>query len=171
MKLAERTTDQPSASGAPIERPTNKGQHWSPKARADAVAYALEQMIDGNSLDAAAREMDINPGTLLGWVMGDKSAQIVYENSKIQRSRALMERALDEAANNPDYKKGESLARTYMRMAALLNPNEFSDKMHANVMKHTAVGKSVSFTLIMHEGEQDRGALTVIAQPDIGELP
>jgi hypothetical protein len=122
-------------------------------------------MTDGDSLESASRAMDINPGTVLGWIMASSEGAMAYENTKVPRARAFIERAIDEMQTNPDFKAGESRARTYMRLAALLNPTEFSDKMHVNIGKGGS-SKQVSFTLIMGGQAQDKGELTVIAQPE-----
>lgn len=153
-----------------LDRPANKGERWSPEARTQAVAYALERMTDGASLDASCREMDINPGTVLGWINADGEAENRYECLKIVRSRAFMERAIDEMQQNPDYKAGESRARTYMRLAALLNPKEFSDRLHSGLAK-SGPGQRVTFVLNMpHAPEQDKGVIECIVQPQDGEL-
>lgn len=151
-------------------RPRNKGEHWSPEARKQAIAYALERMTDGDSLDAACREMDINPGTVLGWINADGEAENRYECLKITRSRALIEQALDITLNETDTKHAEAKARTLMRLAALLNPKEFSDKTHAALGKG-GPGQRVTFVLNMpHAPEQDKGVIECIVQPQDGEL-
>lgn len=168
MKLVERTADQPPPSPPTIERPLHKGEHWSQDARKAAVAYALERMTDADSLESACRSMDINPGTVWGWIMASPEALKVYENTKIQRSRALMERALDEMQSNPMIQVAESRARIYMRLAALLNPAEFSDKVHAALGKQPP-SKPVSFLLFMNGQAQavDMGVIEAIGQPEV----
>lgn len=164
QQVQAETKDKPSPPT--LERPVNKGESWSEEARATGLAYALERMTDGDSLEQACRELDVNPGTVWGWIAGNPEAVVVYESSKIARSRGFIERAIDAIQTNPDYKAGESLARSYMRLAALLNPKEFSDKVHAIGHKQGPQGR-VSFNLTFN-GRQphDMGELTVIAQPE-----
>jgi transposase-like protein len=151
-----------------LDRPRNKGEHWSPEARKQAVAYALERMSDGESLDAACRDIDINPGTVHGWIKADPDTETLYDQIKIQRSRSFIERAIDEMDNNPDFKAAESKARTLLKLAALLNPKEFSDKTHANLGK-TGPNARVTFVLNVPRPQVlDKGEITVVVQPEDG---
>lgn len=140
--------------------------------RTALVEHALLRMEDGESLEAVARDVCINAGTLHGWIAGDENWGNRYENSKVLRARSFMERAIDEVTSNPDAKQAELKARTYMKLAAILNPKEFSDKMHTNIGKHGSGAGRVAFTLVFQGSEQDRGRVQVIeAQPEDGELP
>ena len=137
--------------------------------RADIVEHALLRMEDGESLEAVSRDVCINAGTMHGWISGNEMWQNRYESSKILRARGFMERAIDEITSNPDAKQAELKAKTFMKLAAILHPKEFSDKMHHDIHKSGNGAQRVAFTLVFQGGEQDRGSVQVIAQPEVGE--
>jgi hypothetical protein len=151
--------------------PTDTRIHRSDEEKQKHCEYALQHMESGTSLNAVAIELGINPGTLLTWLRADLELEKRYENSKIVRARALFEAALAEMQESSDWKRAEARARLYLRFAALLNPAEFSERAQVNAGKNMGVAKSVSFTLNFTQPSSDRGELTVIAQPDGGELP
>lgn len=139
--------------------------------RTDIVEHALLRMEDGESLEAVSRDVCINAGTIWEWIAGDENWSNRYENSKITRARGFMERAIDEIMANPDTKQAELRAKTLMKLAAILNPKEFSDKMHSNMHKSGGGAQRVAFTLVFQGGEQDRGSVQVIPQPEDGDIP
>lgn len=152
-----------------ITRPTHKRTSYSDEQKADAVEYALVHMEDGSSLEQVGIDLGINPGTLWGWLVANPEAENRYEQAKITRARGFIERAIYEMQTNTDFKQAESRARVYMRLAALLNPKEFSDKLHAAQSKQPAAGR-MTFTLNFGDGQREQlRELRVIAQPEVGD--
>jgi hypothetical protein len=107
-------------------------------------------MADGHSLSSGCVALGVHISTVLNWLSLNAEWDLEYERLKTLRSRALMEMALGEVEQEHDsftMKVAEARARTFMRVAALLNPKEFSDKMHTNAHKQGSSAGRVSFTL------------------------
>lgn len=145
------------------------GQQYSEEEKRRIVEAALEHIANGNSLQHAAEQTGVSISSLYLWIEGNAEWGKVYEDLKVRRSRALMERALYEVDHNPDYKQGEARARILMKQAALLNPNEFSEKVQS-AARNASVNRAVGF--VFNIGSQqaritqdDQGVVTV----DVGE--
>jgi transposase-like protein len=121
-------------------------RQYSPEERARIIEQALAHVENAGSLELVAEQVGVPVSTLDGWLRADVALQCRYEQLKITRSRALMERALHEMYENPDYKQAEARARVLMRMAALFNPGEYSERVHSTARNGQAAGR-VSFTL------------------------
>ena len=157
--------DEQSASVQPQLAARQAGEHWDEQTKAGIVDRVLAAMEVGESLDAACIREGVNPGTCWEWLNGDKELQIRYEGLKIARSRALVEHVLFEieALVSPEQARIVDVrVKTYLRVAALLNPKEFSDKVHAIGHKQGPAGR-VSFNLTFNGTEpKEMGQITVI---------
>lgn len=146
-----------------------------PEERDDSdaiVQRAFDYMRAGSTLNAAARECGVHPSSIWRWIHADENNMVLYDQLKTQRSRALMETALDlvMAANEPpDVKVAYTKAKLLMMQAAKLNPKEFSDRMHSPHGKGMGTGGRVSFTLNLGAPTSETRELTVIAQPEDGD--
>lgn len=146
------------------------GRAYSQEDREHIIKTVFACMEAGESMSAACIRLQVTPGTLWRWLNADVELQQVYENIKKSRARAMIEAALYEIQTNKDIKVAEGRARIYMRLAALLNPKEFSDKLHAAGSKAQLGSGRVSFVLnIGQQPTHHKGELTVIEQPEDGD--
>lgn len=150
-------------------------RHYTEAERRTFVEAALHHYSNAGSLERAAEEVGVSLSSLYSWIEADVSWAKLYEELKIKRSRALMERALHEMYENPDYKQAEARARILMKQAALLNPTEFSEKVQS-AARSAAQHKAVGF--VFNIGSQqaritqdDDGCVTVDVTPNSGDIP
>ncbi len=143
--------------------------------RESIIEACFEGMEAGATLNAVALQYGITPATVWRWISASPECIKRYEHVKVARSRCLMEHGLYEiqcAQTLDDVKLASYKAKHYLMMAARLNPGEFSDKVHAMQQKQGGQRGAISFTLnFPGVSEQQRGELTVIAQPLDGDLP
>jgi hypothetical protein len=130
----------------------------------------------GATLNIAALEHGYSPATIWRWIHQDEMLIVEYEKLKVQRSRALIEHALYEmqqASTLEQAKLADRKAMLYLRMAAKLNPKEFSDRMHSPILGKNSGSGRVSFTLNIggptNTSAQSMGELQVIEQSEDGE--
>lgn len=163
--------DIPEAEGRLLAH-LRVGTQPEPANKDEIISQAFEAMRAGSTLNVVALDHGYSPAELWRWIFAQDEHKSEYERVKIQRSQSLVEHALYEmqcAHTLQDAKLAEKRANLYLRLAAKLNPKEFSDKMHTVVGRQGVGAQRVSFTLNFQGGAQDKGALTVIAQPEDGE--
>lgn len=148
-------------------------EDYEPPNRAEIIAECFEAMRAGSSLDKAALRAGRSPATVWRWINADESALLVYDQLKVQRSRAFIEHAvyeIQEANTIESVKIAERKAKYYLMMAAKLNPKEFSDRMHSPTGAKNLGSGRVSFVLnIGQQPTHHKGELTVIEQPEDGD--
>jgi hypothetical protein len=158
-----------------IEQQTRRAAtQYSQDDREQIVLALLGHMSDGNSLASGCLQLGVHISTVLGWIAGSVEWEAEYERLKILRSRALVEMAIGEIEQSHDnftVKVAESRARTYLRVASLLNPKEFSDKMHTNAGKNGLGSGRVTFALHFGEQQPAQERVTIEYTPDGSELP
>lgn len=142
---------------------------YSPEEREQACYAAFEIMEGGASLNEAAEALGVDSTTLWRWCHANSELILLYDNMQLRRSRTYIEAAIHEIRTNPDNVRARVNATLYLRLAGLLNPKQYSDKTHVMALRNGGGAQRVSFTLNFQGGSQDKGALTVIAQPEDGE--
>jgi hypothetical protein len=146
------------------------GRAYSPDERKHVTDTVFACMEAGESMSAACIRLQVTPGTIWRWLREDKDLKMLYDNIKVNRARAMIEAAIYEIQTNPDYKIADMRARTYLRLAAVLNPKEFSERMMAGGGK-ALPNAPVSFVLNFSGTPQHASReLTVVPQPEDGEL-
>jgi Bacteriophage Sf6, terminase small subunit-like len=165
------TQDQPN--NLPVEQKSARVvTQYSDEQRQEIVASVFEGIIGGNSAEQACNILQVPLATVLGWIGNNPAWEVEYERLKITRARAYVERSLYEieTANEVnDAKIAETKARIWLKVAALLNPKEFSDKMHSNAYKQPS-RQAVSFVLNMGGTTAQQGSsITITAQPEDGD--
>jgi hypothetical protein len=152
-----------------------KGKRLKPEERTIIAEMALDAMAQGASLLMVSEKLGLAISRVFDWIHNDDDLRRRYELQKTARARVLIEMALAEVQGNHNEKTiriADVRARHYVKIAALLNPSEFSDKTHTNLAKNgLAKSQAVSITMHFGKGEEPRGELTVVAQPEDGELP
>lgn len=137
--------------------------------REQIVEALFGHMADGHSLTSGCIDVGVHISTALNWIAGCAAWSSRYDELKILRSRALVEMALGEIEQNHDnftVKVAESRSRTYLRVAALLNPKEFSDKMHTNAGKNGLGQQRVTFALNFGGAPSPDGSVTITYDPN-----
>ncbi len=125
-------------------------KQYSPEERNNIISAVFDHMANGHSLSGICEQLGVSDATVVGWLGSDPRLEIEYEQLKIIRSRVLVEhciRDIEELDNPLDAKRVDIICRHRMRLAALLNPKEFSERMQASPNRAGTGPGRVSFTL------------------------
>jgi len=147
--------------------PKRECRQYSPSERTEIVGAVLAHMANGQSLISVSAQLGVDDATIIGWINEDPALEIEYDRLKLIRSRVLVEQALDtleslgtDASLSP--KAVDTIVRHKLRIAALLNPKEFSERMLSNPRAPGLGGnRPVSFTLNFGGAMPARESVTV----------
>jgi hypothetical protein len=142
------------------------GRAYSPEEKQRILDTLFACMEAGESMSAACIRLQVTPGTFWRWCRADSEIVLRYDNVKKTRARACIENALYEIQNNPDVRMADMRARHYTRLAALLNPKEFSAAANAKALPNAPVSFVLNFAGQPPHASRE---LTVVEQPEDGE--
>ncbi len=147
-------------------------RQYSEDERRHIVAYVLDATQE-RGLQTVCDEIGVPISTVLQWVRSNPEWDVLYESNKNIRSRVLVETAIsqyDEKMTSEQAKSAESVARMRLKMAAILNPSEFSDRAHAAKFKHASATKPISFVLNFAGNQNVQPhQITITTQPEDGD--
>lgn len=146
-----------------------KGRAWTPEQREYILETMLAHMEDGGSAQDICDELGVSMATCWQWIKSDELLEKRYEEAKICRARCLIEGILHDLHATTTMEEARVVdvkARHMLRVAAMLNPREFSEKFAIESKRAPTSAKAVTFVLNMPQpAEEDKGELPVIPQP------
>lgn len=154
---------------AVVSRMSQDVAKYSDDEKAQAVEYAFSRMEDGSTLIDAARDLGVSNNALWYWINRDLELKSRYEELKVVRSRHMIEDiyrdliTFNADGTWEDMRKLELKSRLAFKLAALMNPTEYSEKI-APQDRMNMGGGAVSFTLNFGQSES-ASSVTIDAQP------
>jgi hypothetical protein len=146
---AAKAVPAPVVLGASLPQP--KRPQGRPRVYGeDVYEEILDRMVKGESLVKICEEPDMPEPQAVSWRMAqDPELKARYKTAGIARSITLVEKSLDAVNNAQDRDQAyvaDTKARNWMKIAAVTNPEQFSDKLHST-MGRTYSGAMLSINI------------------------
>lgn len=141
-----------------------KYSRYTKEQKAEILEIAFSVMEAGYSLDLVASQLNVSPSVVLKWIGDDAELEVRYENQKKVRARCLIEAVLGrlQAMQTPaEVRQAEVFGRYALKIAALLRPDEYSDRK--NERAGAGGGQGLSFTLNFNHGDGQSERVRVTA--------
>jgi len=133
---------------------------YTEEQKAEILEIAFGVMEDGNSLDLVCTQLGVSAASILKWIGGNPELEDRYERQKKIRARGMIETVLGKIQTAQTYQEAriaDIYARHALKIAALLRPNEFSDKKERG---GGGDGQAVTFTLNFNHGDGEQVRVT-----------
>lgn len=140
-----------------------KYSRYTREQKDEILEIAFSVMEAGYSLDLVCTQLNVSAAVILKWICNEPELESRYENQKKVRARLLIEGVLGRiqvAETIQEAKMADMYARHAIKIAALLRPEEFSDRK--NERTGVGGGQGVSFTLNFNhaDGHNERVRVT-----------